>query len=110
MQEYTLAGVSYRAYSNYLCIMDEERLKKIKASLDDVHEWPSVYMFKFIVPSDSDKFDQVVSLFSKDIELFTRKSRNGKYTSLTIQEVILNSDEVIARYKAASLIEGVVAL
>ena len=90
--------------------MEEEKLKKLKESLDHNHKWPSLYMFKFIVPTISSKFEELAKVFPNDIDLVTKLSKNGKYTSVTIKEVMLSSDEVLLRYSEVRKIEGVMAL
>lgn len=90
--------------------MEEERINKIKISLEQVHQWPSVYIFKFIIPTLSESKEELLNIFPENVEITTKKSRNGKYTSYTIKELILNSEEVLERYIAASKIEGIVSL
>lgn len=90
--------------------MDEDHIRKIKDSLDQYHDWPCVYIFKFIMPTVPNKRDELMRLFSEDIEISSRVSKNAKYTSITIKEVILNSDEVLKRYSDVNEIEGVMAL
>lgn len=90
--------------------MDQDRLDKIKASLDDVHEWPSLYMFKFIVPTISGKFESVMEIFPKEVDSYTKMSKEGKYTSVTIKEILMSSEDVLDRYKAVQKIGGIIAL
>ncbi len=90
--------------------MDEERLDKIKSSLDDVYDWPSLYMFKFIVPTISGKYESLMELFPKEVDTYTKMSKEGKYTSITIKEVLMSSDDVLNRYKAVKKIGGIIAL
>ena len=90
--------------------MDEERLDKIKSSLDDVYDWPSLYMFKFIVPTISGKYESLMELFPKEVDTYTKMSKEGKYTSITIKEVLMSSDDVLNRYKAVQKIGGIIAL
>ncbi|MCU0434802.1 MAG: DUF493 domain-containing protein [Bacteroidia bacterium] len=73
-------------------------------------QWPSLYMFKFIVPSDNKKIAQVESLFGDDAEVKRQPSSNGKYTSITAREVMLTIDDVLMVYQQASSIEGIIAL
>ena len=35
--------------------MDEDKKSGLRAQLDAHHEWPSEYMFKFIVPNQADR-------------------------------------------------------
>jgi putative lipoic acid-binding regulatory protein len=85
---------------------DYEALRK---QLNEL-QWPSLYMFKFIVPSDNKKIAQVESLFGDDAEVKHQPSSNGKYTSITAREVMLSVDDVLMVYQQASAIEGIIAL
>jgi uncharacterized protein len=84
----------------------DELRKKLESSLS----WPTVYMFKFIVPSDNKRIALVESLFGDDAEIKLQPSSAGKYTSITATEVMLNPDNVIEIYQKASSIEGIIAL
>ncbi len=90
--------------------MDAAHREKIKQSLNHVHKWPSVYMFKFIVVTVSEQFEQLTKVFPDTSDVITRPSKNGKYTSVTIREVMLNADDVFAKYEEVSKIEGVMSL
>ena len=89
---------------------EDDRLKKIKESLDEVYDWPSVYVFKFILPTVPNKEEELLSCFSEEVDVAVKRSKNAKYTSFTLKEVILTSDEVIERYSKASKIEGIFSL
>jgi len=78
-----------------------------KEKLDDEHNWPTTYMFKFVVPSN--KFSELKAIFPKE-PLNVKSSKNGKYTSFTIKKYINSSDEVIEIYLKARKIEGLIAL
>ncbi len=78
-----------------------------KSKLDRTHEWPSLYMFKFIVPAG--KKEEVMALFPKN-ELKTRTSKNGKYISITANVMMGSSEDVIKKYHEAHEIKGLVAL
>lgn len=91
--------------------MDEDFFNRLKERLKEDTSWPSVYMFKFIVPSDNQKIAQVEQLFnSEESTISLRASRNGKYTSVTAKELMLDPQRVIDRYKEAAEIEGIIAL
>lgn len=95
----------------YLYTMDEkERLDKLRQQLDEYHTWPSVFMFKFVVPTDEEKVERLHAIFGESAEYKKRLSKNGNYTSVTIREMVLNADQVFERYMAASKIEGVISL
>ena len=65
-------------------------------------------MFKFIVPTN--KRDELRQLFPLHITTTEKSSGKGKYVSLTYQMMMPSSESVIAVYKKASVIEGIVAL
>jgi len=73
-------------------------------------EWPNVYFFKFIVPSDSEKIARVTALFDDHSELTLRPSKNQKYTSVSIKVVMLDVDSILSVYRKASEINGVISL
>jgi putative lipoic acid-binding regulatory protein len=87
--------------------MDQEWMKSFREKLDQHYAWPSLYMFKFIVPSG--KEEAVKKLFPKHI--FSEKhSREGKYTSVTVQMMMPSSEAVVTVYEQASAIDGLIAL
>jgi hypothetical protein len=87
--------------------MDEEWIKSFREKLDQHHAWPSLYIFKFIVPAGRE--GQVKELFPLHTAT-ERPSKQGNYTSITIQMMMPSSDAVIEIYKQASVIEGLIAL
>lgn len=91
--------------------MDPERIERLKASLNANHDWPSLYMFKFIVPSDNERIAQVEALFNaKTAEIKLNSSKKGNYTSITAKEIMLSAEKVLETYQKASKIEGLMAL
>ena len=90
--------------------LNEEFLKSLEQKLNESHEWPSVYMFKFIVPADNRKIALVEALFDPEIKISTKESSGGKYISITGKGVMLNALEVIEKYRSAAKIEGLIAL
>jgi len=82
---------------------------KLKIQLD-LQEWPSTYMFKFIVANEPEKIAQVAALFDDQADIRMQPSKNNKYMSLTAVELMLSSEHVIERYEKAAKFEGVIAL
>lgn len=87
--------------------MNEEWLDSFREKLDQHYAWPSLYIFKFIVPQGKEQ--QVKELFPLH-ETTERASSQGKYTSVTVQMMIPSSDDVIDIYRKAAMIEGLIAL
>mgnify|MGYP003682498089 CR=1 FL=1 len=89
----------------------DEFYSNLKTKLEEFQKWPSVYMFKFIVPGDLKKVAEVESLFNTDTsKVSTRQSSTGKFISVTAKEVMTSSDAVIAKYREAEHIEGLLSL
>jgi hypothetical protein len=84
--------------------------EQFKEKLEQEHTFPSVYMFKFIIPSDNKKMALVEALFSEEAEIHQKQSSSGKYISITSKQVVISSDEIIEVYKKAMTIEGLMAL
>ncbi len=87
--------------------MSQFTTEEFKKKLDDIHDFPTLYMFKFIVTED--KKDEVKKLFPLN-ELSYKPSSKGKYTSVTAKVLMQSSDHVIEIYKQAQKIEGIIAL
>jgi putative lipoic acid-binding regulatory protein len=87
--------------------MDEEWIKSFREKLEEHYAWPSLYMYKFIVPTGQE--DQVKKLFPTHT-VTEKLSKNGNYTSVTIEVMVQSSDAVIEMYIKASRIQGIVAL
>ena len=87
--------------------MDTEWSASFKEKLDQHYAWPSLYIFKFIVPKGKEL--AVKNLFPNH-QSTERQSREGNYTSITIQMMMPSSDAVISIYRQAYAIEGLIAL
>ncbi|MFT4660688.1 MAG: putative lipoic acid-binding regulatory protein [Patiriisocius sp.] len=86
---------------------DKDKLRKI---LDDTHDWPSVYLYKFILKGDNKRIAQIEGLFTDSAQISTKESSKGSYISISVREVAMNSDEVLVIYGKARAIEGVMVL
>ncbi|HEX8548624.1 MAG TPA: DUF493 family protein [Cytophagaceae bacterium] len=73
----------------------------------DMLDWPSLYMFKFIVPTL--KADEIGIIFNFD-NITSKESKSGKYVSITSHMYLSSPEEVIDIYLKASKVEGVIAL
>jgi len=90
--------------------MKEDFYNNLEEKLNDQHTWPSVYMFKFIIPSDNKKLAQVEALFGAEAIVTTKQSSSNKFISITAKEMMIGASEVINVYKKAALIEGIISL
>jgi len=89
----------------------DEFYNRLKIQLEDSTKWPSLYLYKFIVLTDDEKINQVHEVFNNTGAVIdSKRSKNGKYTSLSITVNLKNPDEVIAKYKEVGKIDGVISL
>ncbi len=88
-------------------MVDDGNFTKLKELLESQYEWPSAYVFKFIVPQE--KITEVEQLFpGHPIE--KKASSKGNYTSMTVTLNLESADHVIAVYQQASKVQGLIAL
>ncbi|MEM6721353.1 MAG: DUF493 family protein [Bacteroidota bacterium] len=84
---------------------------KLKTQLEETTQFPSLYMYKFIVPSSEEKIQEVHQIFDNlGAVIDTKKSSKGTYTSVTITANMKSADAVIEKYKEASTVEGIISL
>ncbi len=89
----------------------EEFYGRLKDELLKNSRWPSDYLYKFIVPTDKQKIAQINAIFDNTGAVIeSKKSRKGKYTSLSIMVHLKNPDEVIQKYKEVGQVKGVISL
>ncbi len=81
--------------------------KAFREKLEEVHTFPTLYMYKFIVPKD--QVAQVEALFPKN-EVQLKPSSGGKYMSATAKVMVSSSDQIIDTYEKAEKIKGLIAL
>ncbi|HEY9488547.1 MAG TPA: DUF493 family protein [Chryseosolibacter sp.] len=87
--------------------MDQEWLKSFREKLDRHYAWPSLYIFKFIVPAGQE--EEVKKLFPRHLAL-QKHSKEGRYISVTVQMMMPSSEAVVSVYEQAAVIEGLIAL
>lgn len=90
----------------------EEFYNKLRVQLSDTSSWPSEYLYKFIVISDAEKIVTIEALFDNiGAVIKTVESKNGKYTSVSINVQMGSPDAVIEKYiEVTETVEGVISL
>ena len=89
----------------------KEFYDRLQVELDNSNTWPAIYLFKFIVPTDEDKILRVESAFDcMGAVINTKKSKTGKFTSISIDVTMKDSQEIVDKYLEVSTIEGIVSL
>ncbi len=78
----------------------EEFYKKLKEQLEADTKWPSLYLYKFILPTTSSQEKDLVSIFDGlGAVIKTNLSKTGKYKSYSIKVKLKSPDIVIEKYK-----------
>jgi len=90
----------------------EEFYKKLREQLEETSTWPNEYLYKFIVPSDTQKIVDLENIFDNmGAVISTKQSSKGKYTSISINLKMNSPDQVIEKYKeVGEKIDGVISL
>ncbi|WP_299669062.1 DUF493 family protein [uncultured Polaribacter sp.] len=89
----------------------DEFYNKLKVQLEDTTSFPADYLYKFIVPTTENQVAEVETLFNNTGAVInTKKSKTGKYVSVSIVLKLKNSEEVIAYYRKAEKIKGIISL
>lgn len=84
---------------------------KLKVQLEDTTNFPSDYMYKFIVPATGNQVKQVQDIFDNTGAVInTKKSKTGKYVSVSIVLNLESAHEVIHYYRKVEVIEGIISL
>ncbi|WP_010522886.1 DUF493 family protein [Aquimarina agarivorans] len=93
-------------------INPDEFYAKLKDQLIQTSLWPSLYLYKFIVPVKPDQSKELLAIFdNQGAVISSKKSKTGKYLSYSIKMKLKNPDAVIEKYKeVAAKIKGVISL
>ncbi|NRD19852.1 DUF493 family protein [Winogradskyella eckloniae] len=90
----------------------DEFYEKLKSQLYDTALWPTTYLYKFIVLTDGLGIKQIEALFDNlGAVITTTASKNGKYTSVSINVRMKNPEAVVDKYKeVAEKVDDVISL
>ena len=89
----------------------EEFYARLRLQLEESTTWPSNYLYKFIVLTDETKIGQIHKIFDNTGAVIeSRRSKKGKYTSVSITVNRKDPEEVIQKYKEVGMVEGVISL
>jgi len=85
--------------------------ERLKTELNNSNQWPSEYLFKFIVPSKPENIEKVENAFNDmGAVIKTTKSKTGKFTSISIDVMAENAEIIIKKYQEVGVIEGIISL
>jgi putative lipoic acid-binding regulatory protein len=84
---------------------------RLRIQLEGDTQWPSNYLYKFIVPAMLDKIAEIEAIFDGTNALIsTRDSSKGSYTSISVKVMMNSPEAVIEKYLEVSSVEGVISL
>ena len=88
-----------------------EFYNRLKTELANTSEWPSEYLYKFIIPTDKKKIEALENAFDNmGAVINTHQSKTAKYTSLSINVMMESPEAVVEKYIYVSNIEGLISL
>ena len=85
----------------------DHSFKGFRKQLEKHHDFPDIYIFKFIIPAL--KIDSIKRIFP-DEKIIYKPSKNGNYIGVTAKIMMVSADDVIDIYKQTSQIEGIIQL
>jgi hypothetical protein len=88
----------------------DEFYQKLEKQLEEHHKFPSIYLFKFIIPNNNRSLALAEELFTAKAVVTFRESKTGKYVSVTGKDKLPSAEAVIATYRLAEKIEGLMSL
>ena len=90
----------------------EEFYNKLREQLYETTNWPSEYLYKFILPTSLEEIRKIEDLFDNlGAVINTTESKNGKYTSVSVNVQMEDPDAVILKYKEVAIeVKGVISL
>ena len=89
----------------------KEFYNRLRSQLEGDTSWPSLYLYKFIIPTSLGKIAEIETIFDgTNAEISARESSKGTYSSLSIKVIMDSPDAVIQKYKEVSKVEGVISL
>ena len=87
-----------------------DKYKNLRYRLMETENWPLKYMFKFIIPNEKGKVDQVKALLPKEGKVTFKHTANLKHVSVTSVALMESADQIIEITEKVDKIEGVIVL
>ena len=90
--------------------MESDKKNQLRELLDQHHQWPDNFTFKFIYKNNSQTEFELKNLFNSNSKITIKSSSKDKYNSMSVIHICSNADEIMNIYLKASEIEGVMSL
>lgn len=90
--------------------MASDRKSELKELLDQQHQWPEAFLFKFIYKNEPTTEEQLRALFVEGAEISIKQSKKNSFNSMSVNSFMNSAQEVLDVYAKAGKIEGVISL
>lgn len=119
MNSGVFSGIFFNIYFTAMInIVDDQKnlnpddfYASLKEKLEATHDFPEDYLFKFIITNEDSKHTEIYRVFDEiKFTMNTKESKNGKYTSISMNAFMLDAAQVIRIYKEVGKIPGVMML
>ncbi len=87
--------------------MTTDSFDTLHKTLEEHHDFPCEYVFKFIVPQAQ---CQCLAVLLETFRVSRRDSKNGKYVSFTARASMTCAGDVIAVYRKSAEIPGCICI
>ena len=85
--------------------------QRLHTQLSESTDWPTTYLFKFIIPTDENRKKALLAIFSgMETDITIKNSSGNKYQSLSVTSVFDTPEAIIDIHKKAAKIEGIIQL
>lgn len=92
-------------------VSSEEFYKNFKEKLTEMYQFPTEYLFKFIIPNDQEKQAEIFRVFDGlKYTITERDSKNGKYTAVNVNTAVADADQIVDIYQEVAKIKDVIML
>ena len=89
----------------------EEFYSRFHEQLLNSQDWPGQYLFKFILREGEVNEQVLKDMFTQNEAVFSKKASSKKtFTSLSVKVIMEDPDAVMAIYKKAQKIKGLITL
>lgn len=90
---------------------NENSYDVFKQKLMDVEKFPTIFVFKFIVPAAENAKEKIEKIFEHpSTKISVKHSGGGKYESFTVETFVNTADDVVNYYKEVGKINKVMML
>ncbi len=90
---------------------DDTTYDAFKQKLQEVEQFPTVFVFKFIVPQSEGAGEKIEEIFKHpSTKINVKESGQGKYKSYTVESFVSSADDVVKYYKEVGNLGKVIML